>query len=169
MARAETASASLRPIRFRGWQNRLPNPRIDGFSAPSRCCGAPCRFSSSPSYSRSVSAQPFRYSSSAAKPPLKRDRRSRRWPTISRSSSIIRQETYRANSGRTSAALEHALPAWAASGNREILLADSDGRIIATVPSDPQQVGRPLIDLLGPSQPLTTFGAAAGHARDHVA
>ena len=30
------------------------------------------------------------------------------------------------------------------------------------MPNDPQQVGRALIDLLGPSQPLTTFGAAAG-------
>ena len=34
--------------------------------------------------------------------------------------------------------------------------------IIATMPNDPRQIGRALIDLLGPSQPLTTFGAAAG-------
>jgi two-component system cell cycle sensor histidine kinase PleC len=68
----------------------------------------------------------------------------------------------RGNSGRTSEAIEHALPAWAASGDREILVADSDGRIIATMPNDPRQIGRALIDLLGPSQPLTTFGAAAG-------
>jgi two-component system cell cycle sensor histidine kinase PleC len=68
----------------------------------------------------------------------------------------------RGNSGRTSGAIEHALPAWAASGDREILVADSDGRIIATMPNDPRQIGRALIDLLGPSQPLTTFGAAAG-------
>jgi two-component system, cell cycle sensor histidine kinase PleC len=68
----------------------------------------------------------------------------------------------RGNSGRTSGAIEHALPAWAANGDREILVADSDGRIIATMPNDPQQIGRSLVDLLGPSQPLTTFGAAAG-------
>src|SRR6202034_3776313 len=68
----------------------------------------------------------------------------------------------RGNSGRTSGAIEHALPAWAASGDREILVADSDGRIIATMPNDPRQIGRALIDLLGPSQPLITFGAAAG-------
>ena len=67
-----------------------------------------------------------------------------------------------ANSDRTSAAIEHALPAWAASGDREILVADSDGTVVATTPNDPRQIGRPLIDLLGPSQPLTTFGAAAG-------
>ncbi len=69
---------------------------------------------------------------------------------------------FRGNSGRTAAALEHALPVWAANGDREILVADSDGRIVATLPNDPRQIGRPLIDLLGPSQPLTTFGAAAG-------
>jgi two-component system cell cycle sensor histidine kinase PleC len=68
----------------------------------------------------------------------------------------------RGNSGRSSAALEHALPAWAASRDREILVADSEGRIVATMPNEPRQIGRPLIDLLGPSQPLTTFGAAAG-------
>src|ERR1700678_1829651 len=68
----------------------------------------------------------------------------------------------RGNSGRSSAALEHALPAWAASADREILVADSEGRIVATMPNEPRQIGRPLIDLLGPSQPLTTFGAAAG-------
>ncbi len=68
----------------------------------------------------------------------------------------------RGNSDRTSGAIEHALPAWAANGDREILVADSDGRIIATMPNDPRQIGRALIDLLGPSQPLTTFGAAAG-------
>jgi two-component system, cell cycle sensor histidine kinase PleC len=60
------------------------------------------------------------------------------------------------------AALEHVMPAWAATHERLILLADADGAIIASLPHDPQTLGRPLIDLLGPSQPLTTFGAAAG-------
>ena len=50
---------------------------------------------------------------------------------------------FRGNSGRTSAALEHGLPAWTAGGDREILVADSDGRIIATMPNDPRQIGRP--------------------------
>jgi len=63
---------------------------------------------------------------------------------------------------RNAAALEHALPAWAASGERAILVADADGTIVATIPADQRQVGRPLLDLLGPTQPLTTFGAAAG-------
>ncbi|MGO9700265.1 MAG: ATP-binding protein [Xanthobacteraceae bacterium] len=68
----------------------------------------------------------------------------------------------RGTSGRTSAAIEQAMPAWAANGDRAVMVADADGRIIATIPSDPRQVGRPLLDVLGPAQPLTTFGAAAG-------
>ncbi len=64
--------------------------------------------------------------------------------------------------GRTAAAIEQALPVWAASGDRAILIADSDGRIVANIPNNPRQVGRPLLDVLGPAQPLTTFGAAAG-------
>ncbi len=68
----------------------------------------------------------------------------------------------RGNSGRTSAALERARPAWATTGSRSVLVADADGAIIASVPSDPQKLGRNILDLLGPSQPLTTFGAAAG-------
>ncbi len=68
----------------------------------------------------------------------------------------------RGNSGRTSAALERARPAWATTGSRSVLVADADGAIIASVPSDPQKLGRNILDQLGPSQPLTTFGAAAG-------
>jgi len=64
--------------------------------------------------------------------------------------------------GRTSAAIEQALPVWAANGDRAVLVADSDGRIVASIPNDPRQVGRSLLDVLGPAQPLTTFGAAAG-------
>ena len=68
----------------------------------------------------------------------------------------------RGNSSRTSAALERALPTWAMTGERFVLVANSDGAIIGSVPDDPQKLGRHILDLLGPSQPLTTFGAAAG-------
>ena len=68
----------------------------------------------------------------------------------------------RANPGRTFAALERALPAWATAQGRSILVGDANGTIIASVPSDPQKLGRQILDVLGPSQPLTTFGAAAG-------
>ncbi len=63
---------------------------------------------------------------------------------------------------RTSASLARMLPSWAAGSNRAVLVADAEGAIIATIPDDPRQIGRPLLDILGPSQPLTTFGAAAG-------
>ena len=68
----------------------------------------------------------------------------------------------RANPGRTFAALEHALPAWATAQGRSIIVGDANGTIIASVPSDPLKLGRQILDVLGPSQPLTTFGAAAG-------
>ncbi|HYA05146.1 MAG TPA: ATP-binding protein [Xanthobacteraceae bacterium] len=63
---------------------------------------------------------------------------------------------------RSSAALDRALPAWAAGAGRRILVADGDGAIIAGLPNEPRLLGRQILDLLGPSQPLTTFGAAAG-------
>ena len=63
---------------------------------------------------------------------------------------------------RTSEALRQAVPVWAAGGGRRILIADGDGTIIAAAPNEPQLLGRQIIDVLGPSQPLTTFGAAAG-------
>ena len=63
---------------------------------------------------------------------------------------------------RTSEALQRALPAWAAGAGRRILIADGDGTIIASIPNEPPTQGRPMLDVLGPSQPLTTFGAAAG-------
>ena len=63
---------------------------------------------------------------------------------------------------RTSEALQQALPVWAAGAGRRVLIADGDGTIVAAVPSEPQLLGRQILDVLGPSQPLTTFGAAAG-------
>ena len=63
---------------------------------------------------------------------------------------------------RTSDALERALPAWAAGGGRSILVGDVDGNIVASVPNGQTVQGRNILDILGPIQPLTTFGAAAG-------
>src|SRR5271170_6970082 len=63
---------------------------------------------------------------------------------------------------RAADALEQALPAWAAGGGRRVLIADTDGKIVAGVPNEPLTLGRHILDVLGPSQPLTTFGAAAG-------
>src|SRR5215471_7093748 len=43
----------------------------------------------------------------------------------------------------------------------QLLVTDADGVVIAGAPKTPT-VGRPLLDILGAGQPLTTFGASAG-------
>jgi two-component system cell cycle sensor histidine kinase PleC len=58
--------------------------------------------------------------------------------------------------------LAQALPPWAAGAGRRYLLTNADGTVLATMPSLDDTVGRRLIDLLGPTQALTTFGAGAG-------
>src|SRR5947208_4529973 len=74
--------------------------------------------------------------------------------------------------------LDALIPSWARSPGRQILVTNVDGMIIAgvshvlaskagstTVVSEPLGlgvIGRLLLDVLGPAQPLTTFGAAAG-------
>jgi len=63
---------------------------------------------------------------------------------------------------RTSDALAEAMPAWATDAPRRILVADADGNIVASLPNAPQNMGRSLLEVLGPLQPLTTFGAEAG-------
>ena len=65
----------------------------------------------------------------------------------------------RGNSSRTSAALEHIPPAWA-DAELSIVVADSDGIIIGSVPADPDKLGRPILDVLGVAQPLTVLGSA---------
>src|SRR5580693_4342132 len=55
---------------------------------------------------------------------------------------------------RSSEALTHALPAWAAGAGRSILVADVDGTIIASAPNDPSMAGRHILDVLGPTQSL---------------
>src|SRR5216684_822748 len=74
--------------------------------------------------------------------------------------------------------LERVMPSWARAPGRQVLIANgegvivagirhevvtnADGAISATAPLEAGVVGRRLIDVLGPAQPLTTFGAAAG-------
>src|SRR5499427_10622987 len=73
--------------------------------------------------------------------------------------------------------LERMIPSWARAPGRQVLLANGEGMIIAgirhelvrnadgtasvTAVLEAGMVGRRLIDVLGPTQPLTTFGAAA--------
>jgi two-component system cell cycle sensor histidine kinase PleC len=74
--------------------------------------------------------------------------------------------------------LERMMPPWTRAPGRQVLIANSDGVIVAGIshevvtnadgtmsasaPLEAATVGRRLIDVLGPTQPLTTFGAAAG-------
>jgi two-component system cell cycle sensor histidine kinase PleC len=79
---------------------------------------------------------------------------------------------------RLQSELERMMPAWARAPGRQVLVANGDGVIVAgirhevvantdgavsaTAPLEAGIIGRRLIDVLGPAQPLTTFGAAAG-------
>jgi two-component system cell cycle sensor histidine kinase PleC len=58
--------------------------------------------------------------------------------------------------------LSHALPSWAGKAGRRFILTNTDGVVAAATPAADGTVGRRLVDLLGPTQPLTTFGAGAG-------
>src|SRR5581483_5234809 len=58
--------------------------------------------------------------------------------------------------------LTRLMPDWGARAGRQVLITGSDGAVVATTPSASSLVGAHLIDVLGPSQPLTTFGATAG-------
>ena len=58
--------------------------------------------------------------------------------------------------------LARVLPSWAMAAGRRFLLTNADGVVTAATPASDATIGRRLIDLLGPTQPLTTFGAGAG-------
>src|SRR6185437_11199351 len=58
--------------------------------------------------------------------------------------------------------LVNALPSWSTANGRRFLLSNADGVVIAAVPASDGVIGSRLIDLLGTTQPLTTFGAGAG-------
>jgi len=58
--------------------------------------------------------------------------------------------------------LTAALEPWSAGNGRQFLLTNADGIVAAAVPSGSAVVGRRLIDLIGPAQPLTTLGKSAG-------
>ena len=58
--------------------------------------------------------------------------------------------------------LTRALPPWATAAGRRYFLTNAEGVVAAATPATDATIGRRLIDLLGPTQPLTTFGAGAG-------
>jgi two-component system, cell cycle sensor histidine kinase PleC len=79
---------------------------------------------------------------------------------------------------RLQSELERAMPSWGRAPGRQVLVTNSDGVIVAGIrhelvsnadgttgasaPLEAGMIGRRLIDVLGPTQPLTTFGAVAG-------
>ncbi|HET9246976.1 MAG TPA: PAS domain-containing sensor histidine kinase, partial [Xanthobacteraceae bacterium] len=79
---------------------------------------------------------------------------------------------------RLQSELERVMPSGARAPGRQVLIANGDGVIVAgirhevvtsadgtisaTAPLEAGMIGRRLLDVLGPTQPLTTFGAAAG-------
>ena len=67
---------------------------------------------------------------------------------------------------RTSQALQRVLPAWAAGAGRSILIADADGAIIASMPDESSLLGRHILDVLGPSQPLPTTTSVSPSSLD---
>jgi len=83
-----------------------------------------------------------------------------------------------ASDRRLQAELERLMPPWARVPGRQVLIANGEGVIVAglrhervansngaavaTAPLEAAMLGRRLDDVLGPSQPLTAFGAAAG-------
>jgi two-component system cell cycle sensor histidine kinase PleC len=64
--------------------------------------------------------------------------------------------------GRPHEALADALPSWATASGRRFLLTNTDGVVVAALPAADRAIGTRLIDLLGATQPLTTFGSNAG-------
>src|SRR2546421_3790995 len=98
---------------------------------------------------------------------------------VDRSERLERVKGARVGSDRRlQAELERVLPSWARAPGRQVLVTDdngiviagvrhevvanSDGTTSASMPLEAGMIGRRLIDVLGPTQPLTTFGAAAG-------
>jgi two-component system cell cycle sensor histidine kinase PleC len=68
------------------------------------------------------------------------------------------------SSGNWQAALAASLPKGATTSGRIVLLADAEGQIQGRAPLDGSHHGN-LLAILGPQQPLTTFGAEAGVLR----
>jgi two-component system, cell cycle sensor histidine kinase PleC len=67
-----------------------------------------------------------------------------------------------ATEARAQDSLNAALPKWATESGRLYLVTNLEGVVTATTPALAGALGRRLIELIGPSQPLITFGASAG-------
>jgi two-component system cell cycle sensor histidine kinase PleC len=72
------------------------------------------------------------------------------------------EQSQPADANRAQEALARSLPSWATVSGRRYFLSNADGAIVAAMPADAASVGRQLLDVVGPYQALTTFGAGAG-------
>lgn len=63
---------------------------------------------------------------------------------------------------RAEAGLRAAMPSWGRAPGRILMITNEHGLVVAATPREPATIGSSLLDILGPAQPLTTFGAAAG-------
>jgi two-component system cell cycle sensor histidine kinase PleC len=75
---------------------------------------------------------------------------------------FVQRTTQSGETAERNQLLRAALPAQATGAGRRYFIADGDGKIVATEPSQPQLSGKSLLDVLGPAQPLTAFAERAG-------
>jgi two-component system, cell cycle sensor histidine kinase PleC len=162
MARADTASASLRPDSIKGLAESIAKPAYRRL------------LSAEPLLRRAVPVLIIAFMVTVCIGAAVQMLEHRRQAVFDAKQSIAaladhfatvferRSRDGRSSWPRTSNALTEALPDWAAGTGRRILVSDTDGNIVATLPSTLPVMGRSLLEVLGPLQPLTTFGAEAG-------
>jgi two-component system, cell cycle sensor histidine kinase PleC len=162
MARADTASASLRSDSIKGLAESIANPAYRRL------------LSAEPLLRRAVPVLIIAFMATVCIGAAVQVIEHRRQAMIEAKQSIAaladhyatiferRSRDGRSPWPRTSNALAEALPEWATGAGRRVLLSDADANIVASLPNAPPTVGRSLLEVLGPLQPLTTFGAEAG-------
>jgi two-component system, cell cycle sensor histidine kinase PleC len=162
MARADTASASLRSDSIKGLAESIANPAYRRL------------LSAEPLLRRAVPVLIIAFMATVCIGAAVQVVEHRRQAMIEAKQSIAaladhyatiferRSRDGRSPWPRTSNALAEALPDWAAGAGRRVLVSDADANIVASLPNAPPTLGRSLLEVLGALQPLTTFGAEAG-------
>src|SRR5215470_16996754 len=172
MARAEIASASLRSDSIKGLAQSIANPAYQRL------------LTAEPALRRAVPALVIAFLTTICVGAFVQVLEHRRHTVaeivreIAAGADILAERIDRARAGgerdrRPAEELDIMTPPWLRSPGREIFLANVDGNIVAGI--GPAQAVNPeaartfpgaaatrLLDLLGPAQPLTTFGALAG-------
>jgi two-component system, cell cycle sensor histidine kinase PleC len=162
MARADTASASARPDSIKGLAQSIANPAYRRL------------LTAEPLLRRAVPVLIIAFLATICVGALVQVLDHRRQTLISEVASLeaaadLAAERLHRPLKRPAAAVEQpqqvlaqVLPAWAMVAGRRFILTNLDGVIAAATPATDATIGRRLIDVLGATQPLTTFGAGAG-------